>query len=54
MRSDFQMGAWRVAPHQDRLIRLDHPEHEVKIDPKAMQVLVFLAERPGELHRRGW
>ena len=52
MRSDFRMGEWRVEPDLNRLVHSNLPGHEVRIDPKAMQVLVYMAEHAGELVRK--
>jgi DNA-binding winged helix-turn-helix (wHTH) protein len=41
----FWIGPWRVVPHKSVMERKDH---RVRIEPKAMQVLVYLAERAGE------
>jgi DNA-binding winged helix-turn-helix (wHTH) protein/TolB-like protein/cytochrome c-type biogenesis protein CcmH/NrfG len=41
----FRVGPWLVTPALDELRRGD--EH-VKLEPKAMEVLLFLAARPGE------
>jgi serine/threonine-protein kinase len=45
----FRIGDWRVEVHANRLVRADHPEHVVRIEPKAMQVLVHLAQHAGEV-----
>ena len=49
MDSEFQIGDWRVDVPRNRLVRSDHPEHSVRIEPKAMQVLVYLAQHAGEV-----
>ncbi len=41
----FRIGSWRVDPVQSLLTREDH---RVRVEPKAMRVLVYLAERAGE------
>ena len=41
----LRIGAWSVAPDLDELRR---GSERVRLEPKAMQVLVFLARRPGE------
>jgi serine/threonine-protein kinase len=45
----FQIGEWHVEAERNRLVRAGHPEHAVRIEPKAMQVLVYLAEHAGEV-----
>jgi serine/threonine-protein kinase len=45
----FQIGEWQVEAERNRLVRADHPEHAVRIEPKAMRVLVYLAEHAGEV-----
>ncbi len=42
MRGDFRMGEWRVEPDLNRLVHSNLSGHEVRIDPKAMQVLVYM------------
>jgi len=42
--SRFRVGEWRVAPELNSLERNGHSVH---VEPKIMQVLVTLAERPG-------
>jgi TolB-like protein/Tfp pilus assembly protein PilF len=46
MNSDFQLGAWRVQP---QLNQLGCDERTIRLEPKMMQVLVCLAQRPGEV-----
>ena len=46
MESPFRIGEWLVEPQRDQLIG---PDQRVKIEPRAMQVLVYLAEHPGEV-----
>ena len=46
MESSFRIGEWLVEPLQNRLVRGDT---RVKLDPKVMQVLLYLAERPNEV-----
>lgn len=41
----FRIGGWSVAPDLDELRR---GSERVRLEPKAMHVLVFLARRPGE------
>jgi len=41
----FQVGAWLVSPALDELQR---GAERVRLEPKAMEVLVFLARRPGQ------
>ncbi len=43
--SDFRLGEWMVKPHTNSVVG---PEGEAHVEPKAMQVLAFLAGRPGE------
>lgn len=40
MEGSFRIGDWVVEPLQNRLVR---GETRVKLDPKVMQVLVYLA-----------
>jgi serine/threonine-protein kinase len=49
MTSEFLIGDWEVRPFHNCLVR---EGHTVKIEPKAMQVLVFLAEHPEEVVRK--
>jgi DNA-binding winged helix-turn-helix (wHTH) protein len=44
--AEFRIGEWLVQP---RLNRLSHGERVVQIEPKLMDVLVYLAENPGEV-----
>jgi adenylate cyclase len=46
VRGDFHVGPWLVQP-QLHLIR--QQERQIRIEPKAMQVLLCLAENPGEV-----
>jgi Tol biopolymer transport system component/DNA-binding winged helix-turn-helix (wHTH) protein len=46
MSSSFRIGDWLVEPDQTRLVR---GEHEVKVDSKAMQVLVHLAQNADDV-----
>ena len=41
----FWIGPWRVDPHKNVIERKDH---RVRVEPKAMRVLVHLAGRAGE------
>lgn len=41
----FWIGPWRVDPYKNLIERKDH---RVRVEPKAMRVLVYLAERAGE------
>jgi len=43
--SSFRVGPWRVDPIKSVLERKDY---RVRVEPKAMRVLVHLAERAGE------
>lgn len=42
----FSLGAWLVEPD---LNRLSHGDKQVHLEPKTMQVLAFLCQRPGEV-----
>ncbi len=42
----FRLGAWLVEPDLNRLSSGEHTEH---LEPKTMEVLVYLCERPGEV-----
>ncbi len=44
--SDFRLGDWIVKPHTNSVVG---PEGETHVEPKAMQVLSFLASRPGQV-----
>ncbi len=44
--SDFRLGDWIVKPHSNSVVG---PEGEAHVEPKAMQVLSFLARRPGQV-----
>ncbi len=44
--SDFRLGEWIVKPHTNSVVG---PEGEAHVEPKAMQVLAFLAGRPGQV-----
>jgi DNA-binding winged helix-turn-helix (wHTH) protein/tetratricopeptide (TPR) repeat protein len=44
--SDFRLGDWIVKPHTNSVVG---PKGEAHVEPKAMQVLSFLASRPGEV-----
>mgnify|MGYP001816067213 CR=1 FL=1 len=45
----FKVGDWTVDPAANRLFRGDR---EVRVEPKAMRVLSYLAERRGEVVSR--
>ena len=45
----FRVGEWRVEPTLNQIFRDSDPEQPVRLEPKAMQVLVHLAERAGEV-----
>ncbi|MDX2418701.1 MAG: winged helix-turn-helix domain-containing protein [Xanthomonadales bacterium] len=47
--SGFRIGAWDVYPQQNLL---KSPEHTKTLEPKVMDVLVFLSERQGEVVSR--
>ena len=42
----FYVGEWRVSPKEDALYR---EGRTVRIEPRAMEVLAYLASRPGEV-----
>jgi len=44
--SEFRLGDWIVKPHTNSVVG---PEGEAHVEPKAMQVLSFLAARPGQV-----
>ncbi len=46
MRGDFLLGDWLVQP---QLNLLSHAGQSVHIEPKVMQVLVYLADHPGDV-----
>ena len=46
MNGRFYVGEWLVEPEQNRLVR---GSETAKLDPKAVQVLTFLAEHPNEV-----
>lgn len=48
-RDSFFVGSWQVEPMLHRLIRL---EQNIQVEPKLMQVLVYLAQHPGEVVTR--
>jgi serine/threonine-protein kinase len=43
----FRIGEWRVEPTLNQIFRDAEPDHGVRLEPKAMQVLAYLAERAG-------
>ena len=47
--SSFLDADWRVEPDTLRVFRVDS---EVRLEPKVMQVLVYLASKPGEVISR--
>ncbi len=49
MSGGFIVGDWRVEPERGCLVAVANPGLEVRIEPKAMQVLIALAERRGEV-----
>jgi TolB-like protein/DNA-binding winged helix-turn-helix (wHTH) protein/Tfp pilus assembly protein PilF len=49
VKSGFRIGAWDVFPQRNLL---KSPEHARALEPKVMDVLVFLAERQGEVVSR--
>ena len=48
-RAALQIGEWRVAPDLNQITRGDETVH---LEPKAMEVLLHLASRPGEVASR--
>jgi adenylate cyclase len=48
-RKTLSIGDWRVSPAEDLLQRGDEV---VRLEPKAMEVLIYLATRPGEVISR--
>lgn len=49
-KAEFRIGEWRVSPQTDTIARGDEV---VRLEPKAMEVLVYLAARAGEVVSRG-
>jgi len=49
VKCDFRIGGWDVYPQQNLL---KSPEQTKTLEPKVMDVLVFLAERQGEVVSR--
>ena len=49
MAESFTIGDWRVEPERGCLVAASHEALEVRLEPKAMQVLQVLAERRGEV-----
>ena len=49
VKGGFRIGGWHVYPQQNLL---KSPEHTKTLEPKVMDVLVFLAERQGEVVSR--
>ena len=47
--TSFRVGDWRVEPATGRLIQGDH---DVKLEPRVMDLLLCLASRPGEVITR--
>lgn len=45
----FNVGGWQVSPDEDTVSRDGHSE---RLEPLAMQVLVYLASRAGEVVSR--
>ena len=45
----FQLGEWSVHPDQGLLVRA---EEELHLEPKVMEVLIYLAERQDQVVRR--
>ena len=46
---DFSIGEWRVRPKEDLLV---NGETQVRLEPRVMDALVYLASRPGEVVSR--
>ncbi len=46
LENQFRIGDWQVQPHLNRLVTAGN---EVRIEPKAMQVLVYFAENAGKV-----
>jgi DNA-binding winged helix-turn-helix (wHTH) protein len=46
MQGDFYLGHWRVCP---KLNTVQADGRAVRLEPKFMRVLVYLANRPGEV-----
>ena len=42
----FYIGDWLVEP---QLNRISQGDHSVPLEPRAMEVLAYLADRPGEV-----
>ncbi len=49
MKNAFRIGEWRIEPQADRIVS---PDKTIKIEPRVMQVLVYLAEHAGEVATR--
>jgi adenylate cyclase len=49
MTREFWVGEWLVEPDLNRISRGDQA---IQIEPKVIEVLAFLAERPGEVHSK--
>jgi len=49
MEQEFRIGAWRVLPDRDQIVGPDGPAH---IEPRAMQVLAYLAHHVGRVVTR--
>lgn len=49
METSFRLGDWEVYPRLNRLERDGKAQH---LEPKAMDLLVYLARHPGEVHSR--
>ena len=44
--ADFLLGEWTVCPSRNRLVR---GEEETRLEPRVMDLLVHLAQRPGQV-----
>ena len=49
MRGSIRVGGWLVEPH---LNSLKNTSHELKIEPRIMSALAYLAEHPDEVVSR--
>ncbi len=49
MRGAFRIGQWLIQPHRNQIAKSGH---EIHLEPRVMQVLVFLAEHPGDVISR--
>ena len=49
MPRSFRIGDWLVRPHQNELVG---PSRRVKVQPRVMELLLYLAEHPGKIVSR--